>query len=501
MSEPTLVFAVQSHRSQFVIPAEMIKKNIKSIQKQIERSKKQAAEEISRTKTNKVLTSEQKLLIVKQLVKSFEQLHKRLSLAIERDEDYRLRLTHRAQRLNELKNFVIALPSKSSSSNASASESESEVLDLHNEKLISWYREETNLTIVDFLLKSNVSPEMNLGLQLLTRLDESSSAPLSKLIDYDVFADYNRVFLSISEQHDLEAISAWYSDNRTTLKKIGSNLLFEIHYCKYLSLIEQGNPLGAIAYSKKNLAPYASKENYAAGEDPTYETNLRRLVQLGSPLVCISLLKPAACNSSRTQSRDFLIESLVSKLPSTSTKAIEMECHSQRFSQHHWRGLSECFTKDYTKVYGISKEYPLLVYLSAGLSSLKTKSCFCNQENTVFDAKEHNNIIENLDSNSLRDLALRGPNQYYKLLRKINQCPVCSPELYSLSRKLPFAQLITSIYNNPFKLPNGNIYPFDKLLNPSGKLERENLVHNGKVRDPLTHEIFFVDDCSRVFPA
>ncbi|GEQ67824.1 hypothetical protein JCM33374_g1490 [Metschnikowia sp. JCM 33374] len=499
MSEATLNFAVQTHRVQFVVPSEMIKKNIKLIQKQIEKSKKQAMDEIARIKGSSHLSPEKKLAVVKRLIKTYEQLHKKLSAAIERDQDYRSRLSHRARRLNELAQFTVARRDENSSTSA-ASTGEDEVLDFHNEGLISWYRDETNLLIVDYLLKSNTRRESNLGLELLHKLDSESTVPLSKLIDHDVYTSYNRVFVSISEDHDLEPISAWYNENRAVLKKISSNLLFEIHYCKYLSLIEHGDPLEAIAYSKKNLAPYAKKENYSAADTAAYDHNVGRLMKLGSPLVCISLSNaPMSSLQNPPQSRGSMIAALLSQSTTPQSPALNQYCVSS--SEEHWSRLSECFTKDYTKVYGIPQVYPLFVYLSAGLSALKTKSCFCNRQNTVFDVVNSESNLDYLDSTSSRDLSLRGPNHYYKILKKINQCPVCSPELYALSRNLPYAQLITSIYNNPFKLPNGNIYPFDKLLNPEGKLERDNLVRNGQIRDPLTREIFFIDNCVRVYPA
>ncbi|OBA19651.1 hypothetical protein METBIDRAFT_46353 [Metschnikowia bicuspidata var. bicuspidata NRRL YB-4993] len=489
MSEPTLSFAVQTHRVQFVVPSELIKKNIKIIQKQIEKSKKLVTEEISRIKKCSLLTAAEKLASVKRLIKVYDHHHKKLAMAVQKDQDYRLRLAYRAERLSELKNYTVRARGGSE-----------KVLDLHNESLISWYRDETNLLIVDYLLKSNVKKDVNFGLEVLEKLELRSRLSFSKLIDHDVYSSYNRVHRSIREDHDLEAISTWYNDNRTALKKVGSNLLFEIHYCKYLSLIESGDPFQATAYSKKYLAPYARRENYGHNEDEIFVKNRDRLTRLGSLLVCISSLSMSAETlQNLSPPPGSLIASLLSQL--VVAQPGELNHYNRILTEEYWQGLSECFTKDYTKVYGIPQTYPLFVYLSAGLSSLKTKSCFCNRQNTIFEAGKCDGVLDNLDSSSLRDLSLRGPNQYYKLLQKINQCPVCSPELYSLSQTLPYAQLITSIYNNPFKLPNGNIYPFDKLLNPEGKFERDNLVRNGKVRDPLTHEIFFIDDCVRVFPA
>lgn len=502
MSEPTLNFCIQTRQVQFAVPTELIKKNFKVIQKQIEKTKKQVFDEIGRIKKDRSLTPEKKLATVQKLIKSYDALRKKIVAATAADEDYRLRLVARAERLSQLKEYTVSSPP---SEEEGGEESKNDLtLDLHNGKLINWFREEANLLILDYLLKSNTLKETNLSLQLMKELEADSTFPLSKIIDYDVYESFNKVFISINEDHDLEHIIAWYNDNRNALKKISSNLQFEIHYCKYLSMIEKGDVSGAIAFCKVNLAPYADRRNYNESEMVNYGKNLKRLTEVGAPLVFVAMngrhpRSDAKSIQISANGSSSWLSLLLSDISTTRTPKYEQ--YNKLLSNESWQGLSQCFTEDYTKVFGIPQTYPLLVYLSAGLSSLKTKSCYCNKENTIFRGFEAPELPHRLDSSSLRDLALRGPNQYYKILKKINQCPVCSPELFELSRNLPFAQLITSIFNNPFKLPNGNIYPFDKLLNPPDKLESDVFVRNGKVRDPLTQEIFFIDDCVRVYPA
>lgn len=494
MSEPTINFSIQSQHALFSVPNELIKKNFKLIQKQVEKQKKQITDEITKIKKDPSLTSQQKLAIVRKLIKNFESLQKKLDQAIKRDEDYRNRFRARARHLEKLSAFAVS-KSKTKGEDDD-SQDEDAVLDLHNENLINWYREMANLLIIDYLIKCNSRRDSNLGIELMNSLKASSFPQIADLIDYDVYENFNQVFLSINEDHDLEPVTAWYNDNRNSLKRINSNLQFEIHYCKYFSMVENGDALEAIAYCKTNLAPYASKSNYSEDDVLNYQRNRKRLTEVGAPLVYVSswtsYLKPSS--RSTPWLAFFKNEDPASKLNENRSLNIS-------FSQDRWRGLSQCFTEDFTKIYGLSNTHPLLVYLSAGISSLKTKSCYCNHENTIFKSSNTQEASLNLDSNSWRDLSLRGPNQYYKLLHKINQCPVCSPELFRLSQNLPFAQLITSIFENPFKLPNGNIYPFDKLLNSPEKSQNESLVRKGKVQDPLTQETFFIDDCVRVFPA
>lgn len=485
MSEPTVNFSVQTRQVQFAVPSELIKKNFKTIQKLVEKLKKLVSEEISNIKKNPNLTKDEKLLIIRKLIKTFEAYQKKLAMAIHNDEDYRMRLTTRAKHISALKNFTL---DHTSSNEDKHTDEDDKLLDLHNEKLISWYRGETNLLIIDYLLKSNTRKDKNLGSELMKGLAPTFEYDITKLVDHDVYESFNKVFLSINMDHDLELIAAWYNDNKNALKKLSSNLQFEIHYCKYLSMIETGQALEAISYCKTYLAPYGNVKNYLGDDLINFEKNHKRLTKVGAPLVYVSMCLDAYSNENGGPSKE--LSSRYSK-------------YNALMSEERWRGLSKCFTEDFTKIYGIPKTYPLLVLLSAGLSSLKTKSCYCNDENTIF--KTHKN--EKLEVSSWRDLSLRGPNYYYKLLKKINQCPVCSPELFHLSLNLPYAQLLTSILNNPFKLPNGNIYPFEKLLNPTKKMLEATgtlgleLVRNNQLMDPLTREVFLIDDCVRVFPA
>ncbi|EGW31671.1 uncharacterized protein SPAPADRAFT_62283 [Spathaspora passalidarum NRRL Y-27907] len=313
-----------------------------------------------------------------------------------------------------------------------------------------------------------------------------------KLIDFDLFENFNKVFVSIVEHHDLSLVISWFNENKNFLKKGNSNLEFEINYCKFLSLIEKGDINEAIKFSHINLSPYGNKENYQENDNGNHLANLKRLMGMGGLLVFRSMESNEKASEPMTFSSNLMINSP------------QFHEYQKLLSDERWESLSRCFIENFTKLYGISKNYPIFIYLSAGLSSLKTKSCYYNNENTIF--RDENLPIPNVHNHNatvLTDEKYRGPNYYYKLLNKINNCPVCSPELYKLSRNLPYAQLITSIFNNPFILPNGNIYPFDKLLNPSDKhlSEKNTLLRMGRVKDPLTKETFSIDGCTRVFPA
>lgn len=527
MGEPNINFHVQVRLTQFKIPTELIKKNFKSLQKLIEKQRKQLSDEITKIKKNQALPTAVKLQMVKKLIGNFEQYQAKLDELIAFDEDYRDRLLARKEHLQKLTDFTVNKETEKSADEEEEgrdSRAESPVsldttnagdkareacsvsdgqlkLDLNNESLLDWYRDETNLLIIEYLIRS--SPQVggegkggNRGLLLLEGICEQNPG-MRKLIDFDLYNEFNRVYTSIVVHHDLLKVTDWFNENKLMLKKINSNLEFEIKYCRLLSLIERNQVSEAIRFSQENLSMYGNKENYQELDLSMHKNNLNKLKKIGGLLLYLSI------NETNTFSSNLVINSDGFKE------------HSQLLSHGRWDSLAECFYQNFMTLFGIPKSYSLFVYLSAGLSSLKTKSCYCNMENTIFQPRKGEKETKEIPSiNPFSDLPpiskrFRGPNQYYKVLSKVNNCPVCSPELFKLSQNLPYAQLITKIFNNPFKLPNGNIYPFDKLLQEDEldpeieviKGSKNALLRAGQIQDPLTKETFNVDDCIRVYPA
>lgn len=503
MSEPTLNFHIQTKLTQFKVPTELIKKNFKAIQKLIEKQKKATEDDIRKIKDSSKLPTQLKLALIRKSIKSFEQFNLKLQSLVNKDQSYASRILARLENFKELEEFTVNR-NKSYTEHGTDSTDKKDInyvgildeddqnLDLHHMNLINWYREQTNLLIIEYLIKSNSRRDSNIGIQLLKCMSKTNPK-LTKLIDYDLLDSFNKIYVSIVKEHDILPVISWFNENRAFLKKVNSNLEFEINYCKFLTLVEKGEVTEAIKFSKQNLSCYGNIENYQEQEKHNLEENLRKLKEIGGLLIYLAIGgKQALMDNSSVP--------FSAKLITHSPRYKEYE---KVLSNERWDSLSKCFIDNFVNLYGISRNHPLFVYLSAGLSSLKTKSCYCNTENSIFKTDELNYISQSNEPLILTDKKYRGPNYYYKLLKKINHCPVCSPELYKLSRNLPYAQLITSIFNNPFKLPNGNIYPFDKLLAPSEKYmtEKNDLLRIGKVKDPLTKEEFLIDECVRVYPA
>ncbi|CAN3371497.1 hypothetical protein DIURU_000211 [Diutina rugosa] len=477
-------FHVASRQSQFRVPSELIRINFKHVQRLIEKQRLAVDAEVAKIKAAD-LSPPERLAALRKTIRGFETFQKKLRQALDKDRDYHARLEARRAHLCQLAQWAKPSPDGDM------------VLNLHNPNLIQWYRAEHMALIVDYLIKSYVPPSPsstsgkrfksdseNSGLKLLASIKDNYPG-LDKLIDHDIFALFNRIFVSIVQEHDLDLVVAWFNDNKSFLKKNHSNLEFEINYCKFLSLIDQGEVKQAIVYSQTHLSVYSNRDHYGDGGQAMYEANSAKLKHIGGLLVYVSMKEEPSGEK-------------VALMP-------RYRQYQQLLSNERWVSLSQCFMDNFNQLYGIPHHFPLYTYLSAGLVTLKTKSCYHNHTNTIFgnqaNGSGHNTPAH--DVWGMVDRKFRGPNHYYHALKKINHCPVCSPELFQLARGLPYAQLITNVFNNPFKLPNGNIYPFDKLLAPSDNHldEKSILLRKNSIKDPLTHQVYNISDCVRVYPA
>lgn len=490
MSEATLNFHIQARLELFKVPTELIRTNFKSIQRLIEKQKKVMSDDISKIKKNPKLPASMKLEMVRKLIKSFEVFEKKLLALINKDTDYQSRIESRFENLNELKAYTLSKPIQS---DAKDKDQEAEevtndmFLDLHNNNLLNWYRSQTNLLLVDYLTKTNTRSDGNIGIMLLKSLGDQNPR-LLKLVDYDLFDNFNTVYSLIVRDHNLTPIVSWFNENRNALKKINLNLEFEINYCKFLSLIENEEINEAIKFSQENLSLYGNEQKYQVIDGANRKSNLTKLKEIGGLLIYVAI--------NGTTSRSFQLPGALYFSSSLMTNTPRYGEYRKLLSNERWENLGLCFIENFTQLYGISHNFPLFVHLLAGLTSLKTKSCYCNTKNSIFYRNE--STKQTSTTPNPESLQYRGPNYYYEMLGKINNCPVCSPELFHLARNLPYAELITNIFNNPFMLPNGNIYPFEKLA--SGIHYEENLP-DGLLVDPLTRQEFQVDQCHRVYPA
>lgn len=127
------------------------------------------------------------------------------------------------------------------------------------------------------------------------------------------------------------------------------------------------------------------------------------------------------------------------------------------YSEDRWERLSAAFVNIHHHLYGLPSRPLIHIALSAGLSSLKTPSCHSS--------------VNSSSSNTTNSATIL--------------CPVCSPELNDLARKVPYAHHgRSSVESDPVMLPSGRIYGRERLELLASKLN----LPGGMLRDPYTGE-------------
>ncbi|ODQ81672.1 hypothetical protein BABINDRAFT_159932 [Babjeviella inositovora NRRL Y-12698] len=512
-------FHILLQQSNFKIPHELAKKNLKSIQKLIEKQKKQVLADLSKITGAQAavkLSKQQRLEALAKIIRGFDAFLTKLLAKATIAADFMHRLQCRSDKIKELQTLISA-------------SSEDSGITAQSIRLGQWYRDQINLLVVDYLLKSSSGGE-NIGLELLEQL-AALDPNLKNLIDFDVYVQYNKIYTSITQDHDISLLNSWFQDNKLTIKKIvyvksvasdeeqksketveyGSSLEFELKFQEFLNIVTEGSIIDAIGFCKTSLAAYMDLTNYTY--DYNYHQNIKRITNIGGILLYKSMQTedgmPKQSENDDSQEPGFVT------------------AYHTLVSQKRWLDLGKLFTADFFQIYGISYNYPLFIYLSAGLCSLKTKSCAgCDVE--YITSKHAEGLKASAGSDTEMDLGAtdivspdlssRGSSAGSSVPSaplKVNFCPVCSAELYDLTTHLPFAHLVTSsiISGNPIMLPNGNIYDEDKLFNLQEKLRSKELREKDSeasgeddseddemVYDPITGEKFEMGQIEKAYP-
>lgn len=413
MNDSSVDFQLKSQEAQFRVPYELLRKNIKDIQKLDEKQFRKMDELI---KEFDKLEGDKKKSKLQQIINSMKLYEKKVQARYEVEQEMISRIRARINKLIELK--------KIKSLN-------------DQDKLLNWYKDQTNLLIVDYLLRNNQDIDAdNPGLLLLKELK------FEKLIDYDIILNSNKISNSILINHDLLPLINWIQENKSYLKKTKSNLEFQTRFQEYIEFVKINELSQALKIFNTHLYQF-TKSNFNE-------------IKLGSGLLMID------------------IESFKSNINPHFKK------YSNLLSNDRYKYLNDLFLEIYYKIYGIPQNDPLLIYLSIGISSLKTKSCKCSS-NKVEDLNFENLLKKKMSSNN----------------KSNNNCPVCSLELNDLSDQLPYSHNVkSSLFDNPVMLPNGNIFDKLRLIQFSKELNLD----EKSVKDPITSEIFKTQDLVTMFP-
>ncbi|KAJ4764788.1 Macrophage erythroblast attacher [Rhynchospora pubera] len=184
----------------------------------------------------------------------------------------------------------------------------------------NWNSTRLNQIILDYMLRMSYYDSASLF---------ADSANIRELVDIDVFIEAREVVESLQNKKVAPAL-AWCAENKSRLKKTKSKLEFLLRLQEFIEMVKLNDYLKAIAYARKYLAPWG----------PTYTKELQH--------VTATLAFKSGTNC-------------------TTYKVLFDACR--------WDYLVDEFKQEFCKMFGMTLEPLLQIYLQAGLSALKTPSC------------------------------------------------------------------------------------------------------------------------------
>ncbi|XP_062230833.1 protein MAEA homolog [Phragmites australis] len=276
---------------------------------------------------------------------------------------------------------------------------------------VEWEDMRLKRILVDYMLRMSYY-------DTAAKLAETSG--IQDLVDIDVFLDAKRVIDSLQNKEIAPAL-AWCAENKSRLKKSKSKLEFLLRLQEFVELVKAKNFIQAIAYARKYLAPWGA-------------THMKELQRVTATLVFRSSTNCAT--------------------------------YKILFDQNRWDHLVDQFKQEFCKLYGMTSEPLLNIYLQAGLTALKTP--FCSEGNCP---KE-----DPLSLDGFRKLAEPLPfsKQHHSKL-------VCY-----ITKELMDTE------NPPRVLPNGYVYSEKALEEMSKK-------NDGNITCPRTGDVCKFEDCVRAF--
>lgn len=368
---------------------------------------------------------------------------------------------------------------------------------------------------------------------------------LQDLLDYNILLNANKICKSLTESNELSLLIDWIDENKRYLNTKNSNLEFLTRLQQYIEFLKNDEYESAIDCLQKYLFKFLNTNfddlKIAAGllvyigNCQNYKVNesnvpmKKRYHNLDNIINGTSYVSNRDTSNNGTipiEDKKFKFYYLFKKnLPAQNINSkrkyhfnnphdIEGNidddtnnnlCLNQTFipkteifcenrdhlmeyrrllDDNNWSKLNDLFLEEYYSLYGISMHEPLLIYLSLGISSLKTKACL-----------HHTNIMPP-EYNHLLDSTL---NQY----EVKNSCPVCSSLFKDITVDMPYAHHTGSrLFENPVMLPNGNIFDSKKLKQLSQIIKSKGLkdLNDNEVFDPIEQQVYSESEFIKMFP-
>ena len=340
---------------------------------------------------------------------------------------------------------------------------------------------------------------------------------LPSLLDPDIFQLCRKIESSLLDSQDCSRALAWCGENRSRLNKIGSTFEFDLRLQEFLSLVRKKEPMKAIEYARKFLAPAAITTVPApaavTAAPPAAGTTMERTMSLpddppAGALTRNNSLQPTSSAASDEKKEEpaatmmvadparlkilqeamnllvfFGYDDEADKEQETATKSSAAAAAATSSVVHPWHRyrvywslsrfpqLVRTFRETALRIYGLPSKSSLEYALHIGLGALKTSSCKCNHSRRVRDHGEE-------EGEQQRGAQAEGPASAASSSSSFESfdvaptpsCPVCTYPLSCLARSLPVAQrshsrlvcrlsgALMDERNPPMALPNGFVY-------------------------------------------
>ena len=384
-----------------------------------------------------------------------------------------------------------------------------------------WYQKYTNLLIAGYLIrnctleqqqeveKETGDPNMcNPGIMFLKQKH------MEHLIDTDVLTEANEISISLKSEHNLQPLMKWIESNKERLVRRKSHLEFKANFQRYIELLLNFDLGGAIHCLQTCLFKYVGNHfdevTGACGllvyierciEQTTFQS---KSITPDSSAEDIPITNPKHVSKSGTHFKNdndvynYFFHcsapnpgiNIIEPTETTSVTNIQhllnaknLEKYTNLLDQNSWSNLSELFLDEYYSIYNIPKNDPLLIYISLGVSALKTKECL--HDRPQIDA--HYDVLDHYSSDDKLE----------------NPCPVCSQYFAALSEDLPYAHHTESkLFDNPVMLPSGNVFDSSRLILLADTLREKGIVKlsTGEIIDPIEKTIFNESDFITMYP-
>ncbi|AEE79336.1 LisH/CRA/RING-U-box domains-containing protein [Arabidopsis thaliana] len=188
------------------------------------------------------------------------------------------------------------------------------------ENITEWNNTKLKRILVDYMLRMSY-------FETATKLSESSN--IMDLVDIDIFREAKKVIDALKNREVASALT-WCADNKTRLKKSKSKFEFQLRLQEFIELVRVDTAESykkAIQYARKHLASWGT-------------THMKELQHV---LATLAFKSTTECSK-----------------------------YKVLFELRQWDVLVDQFKQEFCKLYGMTMEPLLNIYLQAGLSALKT---------------------------------------------------------------------------------------------------------------------------------